>query len=391
MNLRRIKVLAVAVSSVGLVLFEVLRHLLIHPMSGYHGSHFDEHLISGISIVLAVGAFSWAMFRVLERLHDQLVALNKAAIAVTGDLSVDRVLERVAELAREVAGAPYASVQVRGDPPRTVSSGVTAGGPRLVLPVVVRGDQLGELVLSLPQGRRFRDTDRRALETFATQAGIALENARLYEQVHELAAIRERARIGMDLHDGVIQHLYGLGLALEDVADVAQAAPSEAATKLRESQASLIGVIGEIRSYVRGLRDEEGVTDLRAGLARLVAEFPRGVPSIVLDVPGQPRLAGPSAAHVLQIVREALANAIRHAEASRLTIRAGNANGTLVVTVEDDGRGFDPGRAGAGLGIRHMRERADWCGCRLDIDSAAGHGTRVRVSVPVRTGTEAAR
>jgi len=212
-HLSRIKVWAIVIPTTGLLGFELLRHYVVQPALGEQSRHVDEHIISAIILSVAVIGFSLVVFRLLERLHDQLMALNEAGIAVTGDLSVDRVLERVAELARTVAGASFASVVVGAGRQRTVASGVRpSSGERLSLPIVVKGERLGELVLAGPRGGRFRPSDRGALETFAAQAGVALENARLFEQVHELAAARDRARIGMDLHDGVIQELYAAGL-----------------------------------------------------------------------------------------------------------------------------------------------------------------------------------
>ncbi len=176
MHLRRIKILAVVVPACGLIAFELFRHFILQPAMGERSPHLAEHVVSGVVLLTGVVIFNFVVFRLLERLHGQLVAVNEAAIAVTADLSVDRVLERVVDLARSVAGARFASVQVEREPGRTVSSGsASPGEPTLVLPIVVRGDHLGQLVLAGPPGKRFRVSDRGALETFATQAGIALE------------------------------------------------------------------------------------------------------------------------------------------------------------------------------------------------------------------------
>lgn len=384
MHLRRIKVLAVVIPTTGLLGYELFRHLVLQPGLGEQESHFGEHVVSAAVLLIAVVAFSFAIFRLLERLHDQLVALNEAAIAVTADLSVDRVLERVAELARTVAGASYASVQVEREPARTVASGsVPPETQTLAFPVVVKGERLGELVLGGPRARKFRESDRRALETFATQAGIALENARLFEQVQELVATRERVRIGMDLHDGVIQQLYALGLKLEDAAELVQTEPQRAADAMRDVHVVLRGVIGEIRGYVYDLRDSDRSVDLGPALLHLVEEFRSGGPAIALDAIEGLRLPAATAANVLYIVREALANSLRHAEASRVTVQATADGDALVVAVDDDGTGFDPGAPTHGFGLRDMRERAVWCRTELEVGSAPDQGTTVRVRVPL--------
>ena len=382
MHLRRIKVLAVVVPTAGLVGYEGFRHFVLQPAMGEQAPHLDEHIVSAIVLLSGVVVFTFVVFRLLERLHGQLVALNEAAITVTADLSVDRVLERVAELAGTVAGAAYASVQAEGEPGKAVSSGAARPGePTLELPIVVKGKRLGELVLAGPPGKRFRSSDRGALETFATQAGIALENAHLFEQIQDLAAFRERSRIGMDLHDGVIQELYALGLKVEDAAELASTAPEDAATELRDAQALLQGVIGEIRSFVYELRDGDRSVEVRPALERLVGEFPSGRTAISLEA-SDARLPATTAANVLYVVREALANALRHAAASHVLIRATRDDGALSVSVRDDGRGFDPTAPSTGMGLRDLRERAGWCRSELEIRSAPGDGTLVRLVVP---------
>ena len=383
MHLRRIKVLAVLVPLAGLFGFEVVRHWVIQPAMGLTDPHFEEHLLSGAVLFVGVVAFSFAIFRLLERLHHQLVALSEAAIAVTGDLSVDRVLERVAELARTVADASYASVDVRAGRERTVESGTRPGeGGSLALPIVVRGARLGELVLAGPRDGRFRASDRRALETFATQAGIALENARLFEQEQELAATRERVRIGMDLHDGVVQELYGLRLKAEDAAQLATADASETTAALHDIHASLGHVIGEVRTYVYGLRDGDRSVELRPALESLVAEFPTDRTELRLGVCGDARLPAATAANILHVTREAVANSLRHSGASRVTVGVEASDDIVHLTVSDDGSGFDPDAPSTGLGIRDMRDRARWCGSELHVESAPGRGTTVSLAAP---------
>ncbi len=388
MHLRRIKVLAVVIPAAGLFGYELFRHVVLQPALGETESHFGEHVISSVVLLVAVLAFSFGIFRLLERLHDQLVALNEAAIAVTADLSVDRVLERVGELARTVSGASYASVQVEREPPRIVASGSSPPNAQtLALPIVVKGERLGELVLRDSRHGRFRESDRQALETFATQAGIALENAHLFEQVQDLVATRERVRIGMDLHDGVVQELYALGLKVEDAAELAKAQPEQAAAEMRDAQAVLREVIGEIRGFVYDLRDGDRSVDLRPALEKVVEEFPSGGPAINLEAIEGVRLPAAAAANVLYIVREALANALRHAEASRVTIRAAAEEDSLALTVEDDGRGFDPEVESHGLGMHDMRERAGWSHGKLTVRSVPGRGTVVRVAIPLELGS----
>lgn len=391
MNLRRIKLLALLVPAAGLMGFEVVRHIVLHRLDYHPGPHLQEHFLSASALFVGVVAFTFAIFRLLERLHGQLLALNQAGIALTGELSPGRVLERVAQLARTVARAPHATVRVKTHPRRSVSDGIRPpSGQSLALPIVVHSHRLGELVLHSAPGRRFRSSDRAALETFASQAGIALENARLYEQVRELAALRERARIGMDLHDGVIQHLYALGLQVEDTAGLVTEDPSGAVRALHEVHQAVRGVIGDVRSYVYSLREDDGdhSVDLGEALFGLAAEFEERLDGIAVETEGDLRLPATVADNVVQVTREALANAMRHADAGKVRVGYVRDGGSVIVFVEDDGCGFDPTLPSPGLGIGDMRRRAEWCAGSLELSSEPGCGAAVRLRVPVPSAAE---
>lgn len=383
MDLRRIKVVAVVGPLAGLLVFELVRHYILQPATGEPSPHVSEHFLSAGLLFIGVMAFAYGILTLMQRLHDQLVAVNQAAIAVTGDLSVDLVLERVAELARTVAKASFASVRVDGHPLHAFAAGTSPPrGPTLSLPIVVKGRRLGELVLAGPRRRRFRDSDRSALETFATQAGIALENARLFEQEKELVAVRERARIGMDLHDGLIQELYGLGLKVEDAAELAPGDPERAVARLRDVQVALREAVSQIRTYIYGLKQTERSVELLPVLEHLIAEFATADPRIELWVERDSRLPAAVAGNVLHIVREALSNSLQHSGASRVGIRVASKGSRLVIAVGDDGKGFDPDASAGGLGIAHMRERANWCRSELTIVSSPGGGTNVVITLP---------
>lgn len=390
MHLRRIKILAILVPILGLLGFELFRHLVLQPGLGEETPHLEEHIVSAVLLLAAVIGFSLWIFSHLERLHDQLLALNEAGIELTGDLSVDRQLERVAHLARTVGRASYASIEIETGNRRSATSGTRSGtrsgvgaGETLSLPIVVKGERLGTLTLADPRGGRFHPSDPQALETFATQVGVALENARLFEQVHDLAAMRERVRISMDLHDGLIQELYAVGLKVEDASQLVLNDPDEATTRMREVHDIVRTVIGDVRTYVYGLQDGDRSVDLRPAFEHLAAGFQPGAPVFVLDLEGDSWLPAAVAGNVLHIVREAVANAVRHADASHITIRSVAQDGRLLISVEDDGRGFDLLAPPTGLGLGDMQERAAWCRGEVLVDPMPGRGTTVRLSVPV--------
>jgi signal transduction histidine kinase len=259
-------------------------------------------------------------------------------------------------------------------------------GAQLEIRIVARGQRLGELRLTAEPGRGFRPSDRNALTVFATQAGVAIENAHLFAQVQELVRMRERERIGMDLHDGVVQNLYGLGLKVEDAIGMLDAQPAGSRTLLSNVRADLRRVIGDVRSYVYDLHDGDGSIDLRPALDSVAAEFDSAQLDVLVDVPGGVCLPAGTATHVVHVAREAIANAARHARASRAVVRAVQDDDTLLVEIEDDGGGFDPLTATPGLGLNDMRDRAAWCRAVFEVRSSPGTGTLVRLALPLDVG-----
>ena len=145
----------------------------------------------------------------------------------------------------------------------------------LGVPVTVQGRTVGDLYLTERlDGKPFSDDDQRLVETFALHAGIAIENARLHEQIRRLAVVDERERISNDLHDGIIQNLYAVGLSLEDVPELAHDDPDEAERRVERAIDSLHLTIRDIRNFIFGLRPELlGGTTLADGLGAIASEF----------------------------------------------------------------------------------------------------------------------
>ena len=145
----------------------------------------------------------------------------------------------------------------------------------LGVPVGAKGRSIGRLYLTnkLPSGD-FTEDDERLVEMFALHAGIAIENARLHEQVQRLAIVEERERIGRDLHDGIIQSIYAVGLSLEDVPDLFEDEPDVARARVERAIDSLDQSIRDIRNFIFGLRPELlEQAGLIGGLAALADEF----------------------------------------------------------------------------------------------------------------------
>ncbi|MFN8619517.1 MAG: GAF domain-containing sensor histidine kinase [Chloroflexota bacterium] len=371
---------------------------------------------------------------------ERLDALYAATAAITAELSVERVLQVIVDKVRPLVGARYAALGILGEHggiERFITSGVDDATRRSIghlprghgvlgviiregvplrlddltrdprsigfpsnhppmhsflgVPVTVEGHAIGNLYLTDKQGGlEFSADDQRLVENFARQAGIAIHNAQLHEEVQNLAVLQERERIGQDLHDGIIQALYAVGLMLEDVGDLMQDDPADAAARVETAIEGIHGTIRDIRNFIFGLRPEllEDV-DLRGGLANLADEFRRSTlidTELVADDAAD--LDPEDAIQLLQLAREALSNVARHADASHVTVELTASDGMLRLVIGDDGRGFDPtaSRGPAHHGLTNMRARAESLGGTLTMDSRPGGGTRVMFQVPQDAG-----
>jgi len=284
----------------------------------------------------------------------------------------------------EIAAHPDSSGFPPNHPPMDTLLGV---------PITVRGRPIGNLYLTNKQGHaEFSATDQRIVELFARHAGIAIENARLHGRLAALQVVAERERIGRDLHDGVIQGLYAVGLALEEVEHLVVESPDEAVVRVDAAIDSIHQSIAEIREFVTGLRP--GMTG--AGLASGIAALADGMHlSTTIDV--ETNIAASSteltsigdvARHeLLQLVREALSNVARHSRASRADVAVTLVGMELCLEIRDNGIGFDPAAIASGRhhGLINLRERAIAAGGRLEIDSWPGAGTRITVHIPITT------
>ncbi len=263
----------------------------------------------------------------------------------------------------------------------------------LGVPINVHGRAVGNLYLTDKiDAPEFTDADQLLVEMFALRAGIAIENARLHQQVQQLAVVDERERIARDLHDGIIQSIYGVALSLEDVSFTVEDDPAEAGARVDHAIDSLNLVIREIRNFILGLRSEllHGA-DVAAGLETLAGEFALGgsaqveldssaPTALVADLPIGHRV------QLLQMAREALSNAARHANASQIQLGVHLAEpDVLELRVVDDGVGFDDEAtvASGHFGLANLRQRSEALGGTMTVDTSPGRGTRLRIRIPV--------
>jgi signal transduction histidine kinase len=399
--------------------------------------------VSAVAAEAAVRAFDLA----LESAWARASVHQTADRGIAGVLDVDRVLQLIVDRVRELVGARYAALGIVdptgaierfmtsgispearariGPPPRghgllglIIREGRTFRIPEIAqhelsygfpphhpemhaflgVPVTVKGRPIGNLYLTnKAEDAEFTETDQRLVEMFALHAGIAIENARLHDQVQRLAVVEERERIGKDLHDGIIQGIYATALSLEDVPELMEDDPLEAEARIDRAIDALNLTIREIRNFILGLQSEliHGA-DLLAGLATLAHEFRLNtLTEIEVDLESAEAAAAQlpvgHRVQLLQMAREALSNAGRHARAARVRIQLAADRETLTLSIEDDGVGFEPaGARGSGhLGLMNLRSRAAAMGGSLVIDSAPGAGTRMIVRVPLAEGTVA--
>jgi len=224
----------------------------------------------------------------------------------------------------------------------------------------------------------------------ANQAGIALENARLFEQAQTLAVMVERQRLARELHDSVSQVLYGIALGARTARALLDRDPPKAAGPLDYVLSLANAGMSEMRALIFELRPEsleaEGlVAALGKQIDSLRARHQIAVRSSLGD---EPDLSLEAKEALYRIAQETLHNIVKHSRAGRVELRldAPTLDSQYVtLDIRDDGDGFDAAGTFPGhLGLRSMRERAARLGGALSIESAPGQGTHVRVRMPAR-------
>ncbi|MGH3070754.1 MAG: GAF domain-containing protein [Gaiellaceae bacterium] len=370
-----------------------------------------------------------------DRLTPALRTVSEVVVGVAADLSVDDVLQRLVESARELAGARYAAlglpdgvggfrrfltsgmsdelISSLGPLPRQhgvlgamlesrepYSTGDIHEHPRfrgwwpdghpdmrsfLGVPIVSREGVVGAFYLTEKlEAPDFTHEDEELITLLAAHAAIAIANARLHEETRELSIVAERNRLALDLHDAVSQKLFGLVLEAEAAATVLERDPEAARERVGKLQVLARDALEELRSLVFELRPPDLARDGLAGALRKHVEVLRrlGNEQVELAVSGEPDGDEARDAEAFRIAQEALQNALKHAHAGRIAVRVGSENGRLLLEVEDDGVGFDPAAPevrSRRLGLTSMEERARRVGAELEIRSAPGGGTTVRL------------
>jgi signal transduction histidine kinase len=364
-------------------------------------------------------------------LDPKLKALSEATQAVTSELSLEQVLQKIAQAAHTLINAKYAALGVHdghGRLSRFITAGIdpvahqkigplptglgllgyflhqgeslivkdiahhpaAAGFPKhhpvmdslLGVPIFSKGELIGALYLTDKQdGSSFTETDQQLVEMLALHAAIAIENAHLYEKTQRLAILEEQERFARDLHDGIIQSIYGVGLILDNAK--AQLPPGNETTRdqIDLSLKSLANVINDLRNYIFDLRPQalkskglyarlEGlIKELKVNtLLPITVEIEPEINSYVTDL---------QSSHIFHIAHETLSNAARHARAKKINLSLTCQADTLILRIEDDGIGFilSDSIAHGHHGLANIQKRASILNADLSIESLSNQGT----------------
>ena len=258
-------------------------------------------------------------------------------------------------------------------------------GPAIFVPLRVGGRATGTLMVANTKGgSRFDQSTISLVETFAAQASVAIGYGRAQADVRRLELMDERERIAKDLHDGIIQSLFAVGMGLQGTA--LMAGSPETAARIDSAVGELDRVIRDLRNYIFGLRPGILADRQLDQALRELGEDIQKRSSFRVEVEVDAELAAlvSSRSHqIVQVTREALTNVARHAQAKQSVVRLARTGQTAVLTIEDDGIGFDVRRDKAGNGLRNMRERATAMGGSLRISSKVGKGTNLRFTFPI--------
>jgi signal transduction histidine kinase len=445
MTLRQLKVIATVTPVLAVIAIEAARYYVLGTIDLWKRLIMDGVAVAAIIVFSAIiFRFVGQMQASLERRNRELLALHTAGLDVASELSLEIVLNKVVEQARNLVGAKYGALSVidhEGNIKEFITSGISfeeraAIGPPpvghgvlgvvlreghhlrladvskhpgssgfpphhpvmrslLAVPVTCKSPFLGNIYLSEKvNGALFTDDDEETLERFAVQAAIAIDNAYLHAQAAEIATARERLRIAHEMHDGLAQVLGYVNTKVQAAKMYLKRGKSdEASAQLEELAVSARQAYGDVREAIVGLRTLPGSD---RSLEEVLGEFLQqwreqsGV-STELNIDPDLRLQTSVELQVVRIIQESLTNVRKHARAAVVRVDVHSRGGELIVSISDNGAGFNPEVMSRGefpkFGLTTMRERAASIRGTLDITSAPGAGTTVRFAMPLAAAT----
>lgn len=446
MTLKQLKLIATLIPIAVIVVIEVTRGLVLGNLFLWQRLLLDGIVVAGIVV------FSAVIFRFVARIQDrlerrnrELLALHTAGLDVASELSLEIVLNKVVEQARNLVGAKYGALSVidrEGNIQEFITSGVTlqeraaigpppvghgvlgvvlhegqhlrlpnvAAHPKssgfpanhpvmrslLAVPVTCKSPFLGNIYLSEKlDGALFTADDEETLERFAVQAAIAIDNAHLHAQAEEIATARERLRIAHEMHDGIAQVLGYVNTKVQAAKQyLRRGMADDASQQLDELAVSARQAYSDVRESIVGLRTLPGRDRMLADVLAEFLQMWKDQTNVATELSIDPdlRLHPSVELQIVRIIQESLTNVRKHARATMVRVAVHRRDGQLVVSIHDDGAGFNPEVTARGefpkFGLTTMRERASSIRGSLDIDSAPGSGTTVRFTMPLTaTGT----
>jgi signal transduction histidine kinase len=241
---------------------------------------------------------------------------------------------------------------------------------------------IGMLTVSHNEPNFYTEHHASLLTAVATQVAVAIENARLYEQAQQLAAVEERQRLARELHDSVSQALYGIALGARTARTLLDREPAKAAEPVDYVLSLAEAGLAEMRALIFELRPESlEIEGLMAALDKQVAATAaRYGLQVTADLAEEPEMDLAQKEIFYRIAQEALHNVVKHAHATKANVRFAAENGSYVLEVGDDGVGFDTNQSFPGhMGLVSMSERASSIGAELEVESKPGAGTVIKL------------
>ena len=316
---------------------------------------------------------------IFDELHDITEYQSAALFEFLGGVDFEAVVTRGDLSGWE--GETFASILES----KTISTLSTPVGEQTLFPIMVRDKAVGLLVLEHDTAHDLNKDKEKLVTAFASQAGVALENTKLYADVQERAAFDERQHLARELHDSVSQALYSIVLGSHAARKQLESNPEQAEKALEYVQNLAEAGLAEMRALIFELRPEvleqEG---LNAALSKqvealevrhnLVGEFSSN---------DEPTLSFSAKQALFRIVQEALHNIVKHAKAEHVWVSLEQTNDAVHLSIRDDGIGFDTEQSFTGrLGLKSMRERTAQLGGVFDLNSTS-EGTSLAVEVPL--------
>jgi signal transduction histidine kinase len=392
----------------------------------------DQNLLTSIASQAAIAIQNARLFEETERRRQDLQALYSADEQLYRYLDLDQVLQSLVDVAVDILQADKSSLIVwdegherlvvraaRGFSPETIAQMVFAPGEGTVgrvavsgqaaivedthtdphvarritdpenirsfmhVPIEIKGQIFGVFNADYAEPRAFGQDEVRLFTSLAQRAALAIQNAQLYEQAQELAAVHERQRLARDLHDAVTQTLFSASLIAESVPDLWKLNPQRGQEMLDKVRQLSRGALAEMRTLLIELRPARLLEADLPTLLRQLAQAASGREGIPVHVTVKGECDLPADVHIViyRIAQEALNNVVKHAQAQKVEVSLecrSDPGLCALLRIRDDGCGFDASDVSAdhmGLGI--MRERARSIGTTLQVESEAGQGCQV--------------